>query len=70
MRFFDAWRQAADQIRNTNMVIFGNGVGAIPREAVAESVAPFVPGERRTREDQYRWAKDVIERGIREGKIC
>ena len=70
MRFFDAWRQAVDQIRNTNMVIFGNGVGAIPREDISECVAPVVPHVRRTHEEQYQWAKEVIERGIKDGKIC
>lgn len=70
MKFYNAWRQAADQIRYHNLVMYGNATGAIPREDIALCVAPAVPHVRRTREDQYMWALDVINKGLKEGKIC
>ena len=70
MSFFDIWRQSANQIRHNNTVLYGNAIGAIPREAIAESVAPVVPAQRRTRDEQYEWAKQVIEQAIKEGRLC
>jgi len=70
MRIYNAWRQAADQCRYNNMVIFGNGGGAIPREDIATCVAPVVPHVKRTHEEQYQWAKEIINKGLKEGRIC
>ena len=70
MGFYDAWRQAADQIRNTNINIYGNASGAIPREDIALCVAPVVPHVRRTHEEQHQWSLDVINKGLKEGRLC